>query len=708
VKNQGRLVGKDELFELVWHGQIVEESNLTVHISAIRKALGEAKNNSRYITTIPGYGYRFDGKLLEARTDDGLIVETETLSRIVIERETENGAIDVGPALPAAAAALPGREVGLSQVSSATRRLNLRQVGAFAGLFVLLVIAIGGVWIYRAWTKSRSALGSPKQMTMRRFTTYGGTPYRVTISPDGKSLVYLQRFKDEPTMYLGQIDTNSSVAIYRQPDLQWLNPTFSPDGSSIYFMVGGDKRPRAVLARMSVIGGAITELIADVDSPVTCSPDGKRLAFIRRDGATHQTSIIIADAADGRNQHPLIMRGAPEDIVSNGLSWSPDGQSIAFGGRRADGKDEVVLVNLADGSTSKIGANWNNILNVTWLPDGSGVLVLSSANVGERLKQIWLVAFPGGEARKITNDLNSFLQSYMSVSVDGKLAVLQGHYNAEIWIAPRGDAMQARRVLRGVAPRYEGIDGLAWTPNGRLLYTAYVGGSEVIWSINGDGSDLRQLTPNRENVSDSNLSVTADNRYVVFQSNRSGEMEVWRVNTDGSDLRQLTTSANNSQPSLLPDGQWIIYLSGRDGKSRLWRMKIDGTDASELSDRAGSWPQVSPDGKYIAYLGSTGEQGTRLVIMPSYGGALVKSFTVPETALRAGRMMRWAPDSKSIFYRDGIQGLWQQDLDKESPQRIKGFDEVIIRSLAWSHDGANLAYASGPTTQEIILIENFK
>jgi Tol biopolymer transport system component len=96
------------------------------------------------------------------------------------------------------------------------------------------------------------------------------------------------------------------------------------------------------------------------------------------------------------------------------------------------------------------------------------------------------------------------------------------------------------------------------------------------------------------------------------------------------------------------------------------------------------------------------------VIMPSYGGALVKSFTVPETALRAGRMMRWAPDSKSIFYRDGIQGLWQQDLDKESPQRIKGFDEVIIRSLAWSHDGANLAYASGPTTQEIILIENFK
>jgi Tol biopolymer transport system component len=180
------------------------------------------------------------------------------------------------------------------------------------------------------------------------------------------------------------------------------------------------------------------------------------------------------------------------------------------------------------------------------------------------------------------------------------------------------------------------------------------------------------------------------------------------VNTDGSDLRQLTTSANNSLPSLSPDGQWIVYVSVRDGKSRLWRMKIDGTDASELSDRIASLPQVSPDGKYIACLGSAEAQGTRLVIMPSDGGAPVKSFTVPETALRAGRTMRWAPDSKSILYRDGIQGLWRQDLDKESPQQIKGFEEVIVRRFAWSHDGANLAYASGPTTQEIILIENFK
>ncbi len=89
MENQGRLVSKDELFHLVWHDQIVEESNLTVHISAIRKALGETKKNPHYITTVPGYGYRFEGEVLEAEAPDNLIVETEMLSRIVIEREQE-------------------------------------------------------------------------------------------------------------------------------------------------------------------------------------------------------------------------------------------------------------------------------------------------------------------------------------------------------------------------------------------------------------------------------------------------------------------------------------------------------------------------------------------------------------------------------------------------------------------------------------------
>jgi TolB-like protein/Flp pilus assembly protein TadD len=64
LESGGSLVGKDDLFSRVWPDQIVEESNLTVQVSAIRKALGERKGNPHYIVTIPGHGYRFTGNLI--------------------------------------------------------------------------------------------------------------------------------------------------------------------------------------------------------------------------------------------------------------------------------------------------------------------------------------------------------------------------------------------------------------------------------------------------------------------------------------------------------------------------------------------------------------------------------------------------------------------------------------------------------------------
>src|SRR6185503_12993053 len=109
-----------------------------------------------------------------------------------------------------------------------------------------------------------------------------------------------------------------------------------------------------------------------------------------------------------------------------------------------------------------------------------------------------------------------------------------------------------------------------------LLYTANFGDSQVIWSINNDGTNVRQLTPGTPNVVDGNISATSDGRYVVFQSNRSVKLEIWRANADGSNLTQLTRSGNNSEPGLAPDGKSIVYSSVRSGMTTLWRVSIDG------------------------------------------------------------------------------------------------------------------------------------
>src|SRR5215471_10868069 len=59
VRNRGRLLTKDELLKEIWLDPFVEEVNLAVNISRLRKTFGENPQDNRYIETLPGHGYRF-------------------------------------------------------------------------------------------------------------------------------------------------------------------------------------------------------------------------------------------------------------------------------------------------------------------------------------------------------------------------------------------------------------------------------------------------------------------------------------------------------------------------------------------------------------------------------------------------------------------------------------------------------------------------
>src|SRR6267378_231195 len=64
VSRHGELVTKDELMSEVWPGLVVEENNLAVHISALRKILGQADGGKSYLQTVAGRGYRFVAPVL--------------------------------------------------------------------------------------------------------------------------------------------------------------------------------------------------------------------------------------------------------------------------------------------------------------------------------------------------------------------------------------------------------------------------------------------------------------------------------------------------------------------------------------------------------------------------------------------------------------------------------------------------------------------
>src|SRR6516162_10877492 len=70
VRNPGRVLTKDELLKEIWPDTFVEEVNLAVNISTLRKVLGENPQEVRYIATIPGRGYKFVAEVEKAESDE--------------------------------------------------------------------------------------------------------------------------------------------------------------------------------------------------------------------------------------------------------------------------------------------------------------------------------------------------------------------------------------------------------------------------------------------------------------------------------------------------------------------------------------------------------------------------------------------------------------------------------------------------------------
>lgn len=115
VTHSGRIVEKEELMRAVWPDTFVEEANLTVNISALRKVLGEGESEPHYIETVPRRGYRFVLPVTEVKNDNTDSLEAEhTKPRLVLEEERKADVKQEESADPAGAYALPrGRRWGL-------------------------------------------------------------------------------------------------------------------------------------------------------------------------------------------------------------------------------------------------------------------------------------------------------------------------------------------------------------------------------------------------------------------------------------------------------------------------------------------------------------------------------------------------------------------------------------------------------------------
>jgi Tol biopolymer transport system component len=458
------------------------------------------------------------------------------------------------------------------------------------------------------------------------------------------------------------------------------------------------------LYRTAILGGVPVKVRENFGTYFSLAPDGRRVAFIKGDRTRKISSVLIANF-DGGGEKEVLALPYSRALNQISLSWSPDASTIAISARTEDNQPGSASLFLLDPATGQLrplsDTRWRDVGGVAWLKDGSGVLAVAGRAGTEEDRQVWLITYPAGQVRRITNDLFNYSTALSLTSDSHRVLTAQTQQTTNVWVGPANNLTGAKQITFGASNRGDGLNGLDWTPDHRILFTSIVDKTPTIWVMNADGSNPKQLTPT--GTSATIPSVTGDGRVVVFESGREGVSEIWRVNADGSDLRQLTTCGKNSSPSVSPDGKWVVYRSSCDTVGSLWRISIDGGEPVRLTDKQVAWPWISPDGKWIACAYFFEPTKFKLAMISIEGGPPAKVFEIPGQAnFRYG--VKWTADGKAIIYRDWVTGIWRQAIDGGPPQRIEGLPDEKILANGWSRDGQLFAFVRAVTARDVVLI----
>jgi eukaryotic-like serine/threonine-protein kinase len=598
------------------------------------------------------------------------------------------------------------RTAAVGVAASLVRRKRNLWLGVGALLVGLALIR----WGVYYWLAPKSV---PFQKTEITRLTASGKVTIAAISPDGKYVAYVtdeSLLHGKETLWVRQIGTGSDVQIVPPADVRYGGLTFSRDGEFLYVAQSESKdSSHGILYKIPVLGGTKKRLIVDVANivypdfvnPVTLSADGEQVAFLRDSEARNETALMVANE-DGNGEKQLAVRKWPNGF-ENSVAWSPNGKTIAVAvdNTEAGGKYAKVVEVPVQGGTERplTQKRWNRVIDLVWVPDGRGLVVIKQERWHGEPSQISYVSYANGEVRAITSDLNYYHN--VSVTADSRVvATVQFEWSFDIWVAPTAAWNNAKPITSDGR-----ASGPTWSTDGRIVYSSYADGN--IWMMESDGSNRKQLT---SNSGGGNFfpQVSPDGRYIVFDSERTGSEQIWRIDSDGNNPKQLTNSPfQGDGADCSPDSKWVVYSKGGAEKG-VWKVPMDGGNPVRLNDAEVDTPSVSPDGKTIAYSydDSSVKPPRGIAIMAFEGGPPMRRFDIPQEA-----WFVWAADGRSLLYtknEGGVDNIWSQPISGGTPKQITHFTSQQIWGFDLSRDGKWLVMRRGTPQNDVVLIRDLR
>ena len=583
----------------------------------------------------------------------------------------------------------------------------------------VLVALAAAVFLFIHERNGRNAISSFAQMTITPVSSSGHT-YGAAISPDGKWLAYLSDEHVNPSIWVRQLGTGSTAQVVPPSSGNFKGLTFSPDGNYVYFVKNETGIGLGKLYQVPSLGGTPRELIVDVDSSVSFSPDGTQIVFVRQSGSGGTSSLIRANA-DGTSEHAVAVLHQPASFSTEGPAWSPDGQRIAIAKSNAGSFETytVETVAVATGAETRLGSrDWGYTRRITWMPDGSAIIFGSPVEKPSLNSQLWMVSYPGGEARRITNDLNFYTGA--SITSDGAtLATVQLTLTGTLFTAGLGSASSfspPKQITSGIS-RADGVFGLAWPTPDQIIYSFYASGATRLATSSADGSNARDLPVNIG--APLFPFACGDGQHIVFGLNRPQQgVSVWRGDLSAGDLKQLSNGTADAWPTCSPDGKTVLYSDVAGDHSNLMKVSIDGGTPVRIGKDSFQYPVISPDNRSVAVAYHPDvAKPAKLTIIGIDSGEIQNTYDLPAGATfggEGGSALGWTKDGRAVLFM--VQGastsLWAQAVGgpgspAAAPKQIMNFTAGILWSYALSPDGKQIAYSHGFPVTDVVLISHF-
>jgi DNA-binding winged helix-turn-helix (wHTH) protein/Tol biopolymer transport system component len=619
VRNNGETVDKETLMKEVWPDSFVEEGNLTVNMTALRRALGESPDEHTYIETVPRRGYRFVAAVTENWVHDGrphAWRRWRGLKALVgIGLASVETTVARGPAL------------------AARKRVLLPWTLAAVGIGAAIVLAV----YYRGRPASRpsiarSTITAPENALLDS----------VAVSPDGLQLAISLELHGKQSLWLRPLGALSAQPLAGTEGAYF--PFWSPDSRFIGFFTGDGK-----LKKIEVSGGAVQTLCATgVARAGTWSRDGV-IVFAPGSGPLNRVS------ESGGQPAPLRLDNEPkEPTYYRCPCFLPDGRHFIYraGATPIYSRDErngIYAGSLESNESKLILRSDTNAVyasgHLLFWRDGS----LMAQPFDDKHLQLTGDAVAIAE-RVQFNPLT--VAAGFSAAQNGVLIFVSGAPGVGqlVWfdrdgrqVGKLGDPGLVRRPR--ISP-----DG---TRVAAAIFDPQVGTSDI-WVY-----DLARNAKTRF-TSDPAAEVSPvwspDGRRIAFSSNRKDihGFDIYQKDSNGSGNEEILFESGEVKVirSWSSHGQFIAYERGQYPKREVWVLPLIGErkpfplqqPQSYQGDMAG--PEFSPDGRFIAY--DSWESGSQQVYVSSFPGPGGKQ----EVSTDGGWDPRWRRDGRELFFMD--------------------------------------------------------